>query len=309
MRVTAIAGLLLIAGRLASAADAPCDRACLKGFVDQYLAALVAHDPSKLPVTATARYTENGQTLKLGDGMWGPVIAMGTYKLYFADPKAGQTGFFGNLEEHGHPAILGLRLKIENRKISEMETIVIRSTARGSFSSPQDLKDQPALNEIVPAAERNTRDQLVTIANSYFEGLEKATDRYTPFDKNCKRIENGVITSNDPTSKSEITRMSCGAQFATGFSKIITNVRDRRFPIVDEERGLVYTVIRFDHNGKNKTTVWNDGSTHPVNTPFDEPFSFEIGELFKIRNGKIQQIEALVLNVPYGMPTGWGKKE
>lgn len=78
---------------------------------------------------------------------------------------------------------------------------------------------------------------------------------------------------------------------------------------MDEERGSVFTVIRFDHSGRNKTTVWNDGSTHPVNTPFDEPFAFEIGELFKIKNGKIQQIEALVPNVPYGMPTGWGKKE
>ena len=173
--------MLLAASGGARAADAPCDRACLNGFIDQYIAALVAHDPSKL--------TENGQTLKLGDGMWGPVITMGTYKLYFADPKAGQVGFYGTLEEHGHPAILGLRLKVENRKISEMETILIRSTSRGSFSSPQDLKDQPVLNEIVAPADRNTRDEMVTIANSYFEGLEKATDKYTPFDKNCKRIE------------------------------------------------------------------------------------------------------------------------
>jgi hypothetical protein len=120
----------------------------------------------------------------------------------------------------GHPAILGLRLKIENRKIGEMETIIIRSTSRGSFSSPQDLRDQPLLNETLAPGERNTRDELVTVANSYFEGLEKATDKYTPFDKNCKRIENGQVTSNE-----------------------------------------------------------------------------------------IQQIAALVLNVPYGMPTGWGKKE
>jgi hypothetical protein len=49
-------------------ADAPCDRACQNGFVDQYLAALMARDPSKLPLTETARYTENGQTLKLADG-------------------------------------------------------------------------------------------------------------------------------------------------------------------------------------------------------------------------------------------------
>jgi hypothetical protein len=168
MRARVLAGVLLLAtSGGVRAADAPCDRACLNGFVDQYLAALVAHDPSKLPLTKTARYTENGQTLKLGDGMWGPVITMGTYKLYFADPKAGQAGFFGTLEEHGHPAILGLRLKVENRRISEMEAIVIRSTARGSFSSPQDLKDQPLLNEPVAAADSNTRDELVTIANSY----------------------------------------------------------------------------------------------------------------------------------------------
>jgi hypothetical protein len=129
---------------IARAADSACDRACLSGFVDQDLAALVARDPWRLPLTKTARYTENGQTLKLGDGMWGPLITMGTYKLYFADPKAGQAGFFGTLEEHGHPVIPGLHLKIENRKIAEMETIIIRSTARGSLSSPQDLKDQTA---------------------------------------------------------------------------------------------------------------------------------------------------------------------
>lgn len=171
---------------------------------------------------------------------------MGTYKLYFADPKSGQVGFYGTLEEHGHPAILGLRLRIENRRIGEMEAIVIRSTARGSFSSPQDLRDQPDFNQALAPSERRSRDELVTVANSYFEGLEKATDEFTPFDKNCTRIENGVVTSNNPAGN-EIAKMSCGAQFATGFSKIITHVRDRRFPIVDEERGLVYAIVRFDH--------------------------------------------------------------
>jgi hypothetical protein len=308
MRATILAGVVLLAVPCGNwAADAPCDRTCFNGFVDQYLAALVAHDPSKLPLTKTARYTKTGRRSSWAMACGARSSRMGTYKLYFADPKAGQAGFYGTLEEHGHPAILGPRLKIENRKISEMETIIIRSTSRGSFSSPQELKDQPLLNATVAPADRNTRDEMVTIANSYFEGLEKATDKYTPFDKKCKRIENGQVTSNDPNSKNPITRMSCGEQFATGFSKIITKVEDRRFPIVDEERGLVYSVIRFDHNGRNKTTVWNDGSIHPVNTPFDVPFAFEIGELFKITNGKIQQIEALVLNVPYGMPTGWGK--
>jgi hypothetical protein len=116
------------------------------GFVNQYLAALVAQDPSKLPLAKNARYTENGQELKLGDGMWGPNITLGSYKPYFADPQAGQVGFFGTIAGHGHPVILGLRLKIENHKISEMEALALRKTS-GVFSEPQNLVDKPIFHQ------------------------------------------------------------------------------------------------------------------------------------------------------------------
>jgi hypothetical protein len=204
------------------------------------------------PSPKNARYTENGQELKLGDGMWGPTVALGTYKLYFADPEAGQVGFFGTIAEHGHPVILGLRLKIDNRKISEMEAIALRKTS-GVFSHPEDLVDKPIFHQALAPRERSQRAELIRVANSYFEGMEAGTDKNTPFDNDCQRIENGQITSNDPTSKSPITRMSCGEQFATGFTKVITRVQERRFPVVDEERGLVLSVIRFDHCRKNKT--------------------------------------------------------
>ena len=81
---------------IGSATATDCDRACLEGFVNQYLAALVASDPGNLPLAKNPRYTENGQELKLGDGMWGPTVTLGSYKLYFADPKAGQVGFLRN---------------------------------------------------------------------------------------------------------------------------------------------------------------------------------------------------------------------
>lgn len=284
-----------------------CDRACLEGFVNLYLEALVAHDPARLPLTKDARYTENGVELKLGDGMWGPEIKLRNYRFYFADPAAGQVGFFGTLEEHGHPAILGLRLKVEHRRISEMEAFIIRSTARGTFSDVDNMHAIPLLSQSLMPAQRRPRAEMIRIANSYFEGMVAGTDAPIPFADDCVRIENGVVTANNPAPKTAMPmwKMSCRQQFASGLTKVVTAVRERRFPVVDEERGLVYAMVRFDHNGRSKTITWNDGSVHPVHTPFDEPFSFQIGELFKIVDGKIRHIDALVFPVPYRMPTGW----
>ncbi|MGO9094344.1 MAG: hypothetical protein ACLQGV_03905 [Bryobacteraceae bacterium] len=300
--------ILMATGGLAMAAgDGPCDRACLNGFVDRYLAALVAHDPAGLPLAKTAKYTENGQTLKLGDGMWRVAGAIGKYKLYFADPASGGAGFFGVVEENGHPQILALRLKIQERRIDEMEAIVARTTP-GAWANPDGLTEKPIFNESLAPGERRSRAEMLSITNSYFEGLEQATGKLTPFDPNCTRSENGFLTANNPAGN-PIQKMTCGQQFDTGFSTFITQVRERRFPIVDEERGLVYATIFFDHGGGVKTVKMTNGTTFKVPPPYDTPYTFLIGELFKIKNGKIQQIEAVLLPVPYGMPSGWGAGE
>ena len=68
--------------------------------------------------------------MKLGDALWGTISAMGTYKVYFADPQAGQVGFEGTIRENGTPAILVIRLKVEDRKIAEVETIVRAAAPR-----------------------------------------------------------------------------------------------------------------------------------------------------------------------------------
>jgi hypothetical protein len=149
---------------------------------------------------------------------------------------------------------------------------------------------------------------MIAIANSYFEGLEQATGKITPFDSNCTCVENGNITANNPNADNPINKMTAGEQFNTGFSKFITSIRERRFPIVDEERGLVYAIIFFDHAGTVKTIQMTNGTTLTVPPPFDTPYTFLIGELFKIKNGLITRIEAVLLSVPYGMPSGWEKR-
>jgi len=284
----------------------PYDRAFLNGLVDQYLAALVAHDPSRLPLARTVKFTENGQTLRLGDGMWGPASGLGTYKLYFADPQAGQVGFFGVVEENGHPQILALRLKVDKGLIGEIETIVARKQP-GAFCEPEGLVDRPIFGQAVAPSERRSRKVMVAIADSYFEGLELATGKLTPFAPNCTRIENGTVTANNPQGN-PMQKLTSSEQFDTGFSTFITEIRERRYPVVDEERGLVYSIVFFDHAGKITTVELKDGTKIVLPPPYDTPFTWMIGELFKIVDGKIQRIEAVLVAVPYHMPSGWVQK-
>ena len=131
-----LAGTLLLAGAMTARAAAPCDRACLEGFVDKYLDAVLAHNPSLVPLAPGVRFTEDGQQLAIGDGLWRTMHAKGHYRLFVDDVAAGQVAFFGTIEEHGHPVILGLRLKIDgsNKKISEMEVVALRKTS-GVFPS------------------------------------------------------------------------------------------------------------------------------------------------------------------------------
>ena len=281
----------------------PCDRECLEGFVDQYLDALLAHDSSQLPLEENARYTENGQHLQMNDGMWQVATAIGDKKLYFSDTQSGQVGFRGIVEENGHKQIVMTRIKIENRKISEIEAIVCRTGA--ALHNPDGLMDHPLYTEALAPDDRPPRDELISIANSYFEGLEQNRGDITPFDPECTRMENGTITANNPGSDFMNSHMTCGEQFNIhGFAAVITKIRERRFPIVDEERGLVYTIIFFDHAGLPEV-VLPDGSIREIKGFGDSPFCFMIGELFKIKNRVITRVEAVLLEVPYGMPSGW----
>jgi hypothetical protein len=284
-----------------------CDRLCLEGFIDQYLAALLAHDSGRAPFAPNARYTENGQVLGLDQGLWKTASADSTYRLYFADPTPGQVGFIGLLQENGLPVIVALRLRVHDRQIREAEVIATR-VEPGGFAAPENFTTPlPILLEPLAPSERAPRAQLIAAANSYFTALDAEDSGVNvAFDVACQRRENGAITAGSPEpAANAMAKLGCKAQFDTGFSAFVTDVRDRRFPIVDEERGLVYSVIFFDHSGDVASYTQPDGAVVPVSAAFRRPLTFMIGELFKIVNGNIRQIEAVLLEVPYRMPSGW----
>jgi hypothetical protein len=280
----------------------------LNGIVDQYLLSVVAHDPVRAPLSRQVKFTENGQELKLGDGFWATASSAPTYKIYAADPQAGQVMFMGVLGENGAPVIFCARVKVELKKITEIETVISRKEA-GSFARPEALVDKPILSQMVPPAERRSRANMIAIANSYFSAIERGHASYVPFDKDCNRVESGVQTTNSKPANSEtggspsVLSLGCEAQIKTRNFQPDTLIRDRRFLVVDEERGLVFASTFFDHDATLRSYQLADGRT--VQQTRTGPWTWQIAEMFKIQNGKIMRIEALVNAVPYGMKSGW----
>jgi hypothetical protein len=299
-----------LTSRPTNATESKCDRECLEGFVNHYLSALAARDPSKLSFASDVKFTENTATLKIGEGFWVTANGTGTFKLYFAEPEAGQVGFIGTMREWDNPVIFCLRLKVAGGKIAEVEDFVVRDA--DAAKKLEAMSRNPLFVKTVPVAERATRDDLIKTANMYFSGLQNNDGKGVyPFSEDCNRIENGTQTTNNPgLAKAqadnpgfEIMSLGCEAQFKTGYFKIVTHIRDRRWVIVDRERGLAFAFAFFDHAGTVKTITLTDGSTFPAT--LRHPFTWEIGELFKVENGKIHAIQAVLTQEPYGITSGW----
>ena len=320
----AVAGAL-IAGHATVGVDAStgpipldCNRACLERVMDQYLAAVVAHDPKGLPLSADVVYTENNQVLKVGDGFWKTAQAVGKYKHYFADPEFGQVAFMGTMQEAGTTLLLSVRLRIELGRITEIESVFFRPGGGG----PNNIAGMDAAGKAediwfrtIPPAQRLSRQQMISIADGYFTGLQKndgkgihGTGTY-PFTSDCHRIENGAPTTNVPRPATEkpgtinLFAMDCMAQFKMGLYYVVQNIHHRRYPLVDAERGVVWAHAVFDQGTVNQG-VLSDGTRHSYPS-FTRPSSILVTEAFLIEDGKIRRVEMIGPSVPYHMNSPW----
>ena len=320
IRRAALAAVALLGfGNHSHAAD--CNRACLEGFVDRYLDAVIADNPSAVPLAPNVRFTEDGQELAISDGLWNTMRAKGRYRLFVTDVAAGQVAFLGSIEEdhrdpsQGTPALIALRLKVRDGEITQIEQIVIRDENAGKRVEALGLPD-PLYRQAIPANERMSRADLIATANKYFSGMQQNDGKGDyPFAPDCNRIENGNQATNVPTPAGQTRpdpktatgysgQWSCLEQFQSGLLHFVNRIRDRRFVAVDEERGIVFAFGFFDHSGgATRNFTLPDGravTAGPV-----QPWTWEIAELFKIEKGKIRRIEALLHRSPYGMLSGW----
>lgn len=309
-RMAALAAVFLVLGLGGAARAETCDRACLYGYLDQYMAALAARDPGQLPLSDHVRFTENNVEMHIPDGLWTTFSKMGDYKLQFADVPEGEAGMDAVVFEHDNPAILSLRLKVADGKITEVESVLSRYEEGRPFPSafPLNMKANPLLEDMLPKAERVPREELIKLANGYFDTLQMNDGTiHTKFDPKCDRVENGIETTNnmERAKQSRFYGMGCEEQFKLGLYRYDDRIRDRRFMLVDEERGLVWVSGFIDHSGRLASFRLTDGTTRK--THYKTPHSFHFMELFKVVDGRIRQIESVFYTVPYNMPSPWSK--
>jgi hypothetical protein len=287
-----------------------CNRRCLDIFLDQYLQALLNKDPSSVPWAKDLTFTENNVALKIGDGLWGTITDLGPEDVRAADPSTGEVMYMGAVSEHGQQSFFALRLRIKGQQVAEVETIVDRKgLGPGPFGDPAELQPLPILLEDVPAQRRAPREKMIALADGYFSTLQLNDGHiFTVFDPACSRRENGVWTASDPhpdpqSTYSQFGKFSCEEGFKLGNYRWDDRVRDRRFPLVDEEKGLVLAGLFIDHSGRLQKYTTTDGVEH--DSPVKAPHSFCALELFKIQDGKIRHAESVFITVPYNMPSPW----
>jgi hypothetical protein len=304
---------LAVAAVVSRGGAEPLDRAGLVALMERYLAALAAHDPSRVPLAVDVKLVENTEVTPIGKGLWETATGGPTeFRIVVPDPVTGQVGFIGVIEEKGKPTILGARLKVVSGRITEIDHLVIHAGDRPL--NPNMATVRPGLLEALKPSERVSRAEMLRVASSYYDAIVQDNGAVAPFADDCQRRENGGISANDQTQTPEEARkddfsvfrkMKCGEQLSTGVMSYITDINRRRLLAVDEEVGLVFAFSMFVHDGEPKVMkiVGVPGITERPNNygPFDLPAA----HIFKIRNGRIHEIEAIGYIAKHGIKNGW----
>jgi len=286
----------------AFAAGASCDRPCLKNVLDLYLAAVIKHDPAAAPLFVGFRQTENAIVVRPGTGAWKTITGLGTVQRRYMDPVSGQAGYFGIVQEGGkeggNQAVATLRLRVDDRKITEAEWVIARKDAfgpngpGGALVNPESLAANPPPERTVPKEARASREAMLAIANSYFDGLTTHDGSIIMHLPDCSRIENGTVMTGGRGRGAGAARGAQAAPAPPGGTDCSSNLENlnvslvaaRRYPIVDEEAGVVLGMVVF---------MRKPGTTTRRNL---------LTEWFFVDNNKIRTIYAAMYYPPPEMP-------
>jgi hypothetical protein len=309
-----------------------CDRQCLVTLMQNYLKALVKHDPTAVPFDKDVKFTENTANIPVGDGFW--VTASGgptEFQIFAADPVMQQVACLVVMKENNNKDVLfGARLALRRGKISEAEHHVVRDDI--AYALPNLQKPRPGLVEDISPADRTPRGQMLDIGLSYYDALTGEDGTLAPFAEECERRENGSTsvggkrkTAPKPSTEkpqfpqpanfdSEMAKLgmalaaapnTCEGQISAGVWAYITEIKNRRLLVIDEQKGVAVGFSNFYHDSKLKTAKLKGIPGLESVPSYQGLFNMPAIHFFKIKKGKIYDIEATGLVLPYGTKSGW----
>ena len=200
-------GMIVMAGVTTHASAqsvATCDRACLRTMLDQYLTAVIKHDPSAAPLVIGFRQTENAINVRPGNGVWKTVTGLGKVQRRYLDPVSGQAAYYGTVEEGSGTAVVTVRVRVENRQLTEAEWFLARENDPGlngprqpgrppaNLHNPEYLAQNPPPDRVVPRNQRSDRATLIRIVDSYFDAITSHDGSVALTHQGCGRVENGT---------------------------------------------------------------------------------------------------------------------
>jgi len=317
----AIACSLVAAGCTATETTTACDRACLIQVAESYLAALAEHDPGAAPLADRVAFVENVTAMKPGEGLWASAAGKATaFRIYVPDASAGTIGIMTVIDRRTAdgvvPAQLAARLKIVDGKITEAEHLVSSTTDEAALARL--AAPRANLVAVVPEPERMPRAELARIAGAYYDALDESDGNLAPFADDCEREENGMITAGPmlapaPFDSVDVNGRSpppvsrdCRGQMTSRRFAYIDSIDNRRVFAVDPVQGLAMGLSHFRQSMTRgpQLMIAADGSQLQWEERRD-PYDLPAAHIFKITGGRIHEVEAVGIFIPYASPTGW----
>lgn len=292
--------------------------------MDQYLAALLSHDGSKLKISSNVKITEDTKPSDFKTShLWTTAQKIGPYKFSFQ--QGDQYGWCGLIYRSDGYGIVSLRIRInEQGEITESETLIGAERYPGKTATdPATLKEFRAdFTTIIPKGEQHTKGELISIANSYYNGVTYECPESVPLNPAGSRVEMGtqissnegydmteafyvrVADSQDTSPLPNFGAWSAKDQFLSGLwgSDIVNQVR---FPIVDIKRGLVCGYSMYNPMAKKRPINVKGVGDIELTILGPDSQSIAMMEIFKIKKGEIYDMETVWVAVPRGDTTGW----
>jgi len=289
-----------------------CDNSCLTGLAERFMTQFAAQKPESIPWAKTVRFTENGVGQQIGEGIWGSIRSKSEQALIVPDEKTNSVTWYGLIYDHDAAAWAGVRLGVLGAHINELEVIVARERNPGPWGDARKFAIDASLTATLPVGERSSRKQLIAAVDGYTQTMARNDGNlHVKFAPGCTRIENGLVVTSGAVGSAGIVKSpgqyaeGCEAQLKLGLYHPLDRIRGHRVLAVDEERGLVVTAGIADFSMASRQYTLTDGKQ--VETQAFHPLARELFEVFKVSGGRVQSVEAVSVDQPYGMPSAWAR--